>query len=98
MQNDKNDIPQADKPLQEVSNSAVSSDRVKAPVAGTGPMDSEGGQQFCMEADLTPSSAQGGSRNELQAIVLLEHIQHPLPASGAGNTEKPSYADGLRHW
>ena len=53
----------ADKSLaKQEFNSVASSDRVEAPVAGTGLMDSEGGQTFCMEATLRSNFAQGGSR------------------------------------
>ena len=63
MQNQKTILPQADKSLaQQEMNSTTSSYRLEAPAVGTGLMDSEGGQKFCIEAALTSSSAQGGGQ------------------------------------
>ena len=71
------------------------SDRVKAPVAGTGLMDSEGGQQFCMEVDLTSNSTQGGADGTVQETDVPEHSDHPpnAPDNGAGNNKQLSYED-----
>ena len=86
MQNSQNILLQADKPLAEQEvNLAASSDRVEAPVAITGPMDSEGGQQFCMVVDLTSNSTHLRADGVVQDTVVSEHSNHPpyAPENGA---------------
>ena len=98
MQNLENLLPQADKSLDEQEmNSADSYYRVKAPVAGIGSKDSEGSQKFCMEADITSNSTQGGADDTVQDTVVSEHSGHSpnAPKNGAGNKQL-SYADHLK--
>ena len=46
-------------------------------MAGTGPKDSEGGKEFCIETDLTYNSVQGGTGGVPEDHLLHDSMREP---------------------